>query len=117
MKVKIGEVIKNIPIEYWDAAKTIDESFITEPKKIRLSNEERFLLAEMTWRMKQSDFVMEHLQDMTPVGVEIQVNRVSDSRCVVNYISESGVKAQTIVPSTFRHVGVRPVYSNVNWVK
>ena len=119
MKILIGEVWKNIPIEYWEAAKVIDESFITAPKKIRLSNEERFLLAEMAWRITPARpaIILEYLKDMSPVGVEIQVNRYGDGRCVINYVSESGIKAQVVVPNTFRHVGTPISYNNVNWIK
>ena len=117
MKVKIGNVWKLIPEGYWDAAQMIDESFITEPKRLRLSGMERFHLAELAWRLEQSEIIRDFLQYFTPVGVEIQVNRVAESRCVVNYKSDNGTKTQTIVPRAFRDVGVRPVYSNVNWHK
>ena len=116
MRAKIGEVIKNIPIEYWEAAMVIDESFITEPERIRLSNSERFLLAELSWRMKQADRVFEYLKDMTPIGVEIQINRAGEARCAVNYTSGI-IKAQAIVPLTFRRVGAPVSYNNVNWIK
>jgi len=117
MRVKIGEVIKNIPAEYKDAAKVIDKSFITAENRVRLTNLERFMLAEMAWRIKQSDLILFYLEDMTPVGVEIQVNRAGEARCAVNYVSEGGISAQTIVPSTFRHVGVDVTHNNVNWHK
>lgn len=99
MKVKSGEIVKDIPQEYACGVSLIKTSLFDKPDKIRLSKWERFLFAEAAWRSKQSKYVLEHLLDRTPEQCHVQSNRRGASRYIVRYErTKQGFRDSAIVP-------------------
>jgi hypothetical protein len=119
MRVTIGNVTKIIPEEYWDGACMMTEDQLDAPKKLRLSTNERLLMAEMTWRLTQSDLVKEYIGDRVPESVIFQNNRMGDTRNVVKYNEIDGIGVIAIVPSWVMRafpIGLRSE-EDLNWVK
>ena len=77
-----------IPSKYWEGAKVITEDQLDSPDKIRLSEWERFILAEATWRLTLDWTVKNFLEDVSPECVVREHNRTAEVRFLVRYVGE-----------------------------
>jgi len=99
MKIKIGNVVKNIPKRFKEGVSLLKESQMETPLRVRLTPFERFLLAEATWR--EDSLTREYLDGFIPTHAARQVNRSRESRYVVYYKNDyKSLNALAIVPKS-----------------
>lgn len=99
MRVKAGEIVKNVPQEYACGVSLIKTSLFDKPDKIRLSKWERFLFAEAAWRSKQDKYISEYLNDRCPAQGHTQMNRSGKTRYLIRYEPNgTGFVASAVVP-------------------
>jgi hypothetical protein len=88
MKVKVGNVTKNVPQEYAHGTTLMKPEYFDKPDKLRLSVRERFFFAEAAWRQllaQTEPLVYNCLLGHTPMTVVTQRNRKSEYRHLIKY--------------------------------
>ena len=109
MKVKVGNVTKDVPQEFAHGTTLMKDEYFDKPDKVRLSPRERFFFAEAAWRQKLATtepHVYNYLYGRAPIKVVFQVNRSGETRHTAEYTG--GVSA--VIP---RNVGMLAVYHEV----
>jgi len=117
MKVKAGDIVKDIPQEYACGLKFIKTYRFDKPDKIRLSQWERFLFAEAAWRSKQSNYIKECLDGFNPMQCVEQESRDFDLRYIIRYEDAIKWKASAIVPTGVFRTCPKDLISRekINW--